>query len=96
MKNNTTKQFELDFSNCSTMGEIYAVIRKELELPEWFGENISAFWDALTGIIEVPAVITFHKQVRNADLIPYIDELITIARRAEREEYLDLVIIEEE
>lgn len=93
---NTPKQFELDFSNCSTLGEIYAVIKKELELPEWFGGNMSAFWDALTGIIEIPAVIIFHKEVRNKDLSPFIEKLIEIAHRAEGEEYLELAVIEKE
>ena len=68
----------------------------ELDLPEWFGGNMSAFWDALTGIIEVPAVIIFHKQVRNKDLSPFVEKLIEIAHRAEREEYLELAVIEKE
>lgn len=96
MNINAAKQFELDFSNCSTLGEIYDVIKNELELPEWFGGNMSAFWDALTGIIEVPAVIIFHKQVRNKDLLPFVEKLIEIAHRAECEEYLELAVIEKE
>jgi len=57
---------------------------------------MSAFWDALTGIIEVPAVIVFYKQVRNKDLSPYIEKLIEIAHRAESEGYLELAVIEKE
>ena len=96
MNISTAKEFELDFSNCSTLGEIYDVIKSELELPDWFGGNMSAFWDALTGIIQVPAVIVFHKQVQNEDLLPFIEKLIEIAHRAEREAYLELTIIEKE
>lgn len=96
MNSNIGKQFELDFSNCSTLGEIYEVIKNELELPEWFGGNMSAFWDALTGIIETPAVIIFHKQVRDKDLLPFVEKLIEIAHRAEGEEFLELVVIENE
>ena len=43
-----------------------------------------------------PAVIIFHKQVRNKDLSPFVEKLIEIAHRAEREEYLELVVIEKE
>ena len=96
MNINRAKQFELNFSNCSTLGEVYDVIKNELDLPEWFGGNMSAFWDALTGIIEVPAVIVFYKQVRNKDLSPYIEKLIEIAHRAESEGYLELAVIEKE
>ena len=57
------KKFQLDFSKCTTWGEIYAVIKRELELPEWCGENVNALWDALTGIMHVPAEITVSKKV---------------------------------
>ena len=96
MNINAAKHFELDFANCSTLGEIYDVIKNELELPEWFGGNMSAFWDALTGIIEVPAVITFRKQVQNKNLSPFVEKLIEIAHRAEREAYLELTVIVKE
>ena len=55
MDKKEVKQFVLDFSKCSSVGEVYAVIKKEMELPAWFGNNLSAFWDGLTGLIEVPA-----------------------------------------
>ena len=35
----SVKERVLDFSECSYMDEVYAVIKKELELPEWCGEN---------------------------------------------------------
>lgn len=89
------KQFDLDFSECASIGDIYAVIIKELELPHWFGNNLSAFWDSLTGMIEVPATIIFHKSPRNKDLLPYIDRLIAIAQRAENEEHLGITIVVE-
>ena len=92
MAENNIKHFDLDFSRCLTVEDIYAVIKKELELPAWLGDNLSAFWDALTGMIEVPAVITFHKQVLNKELFPLVEALIAIAHRAEGEEWLGLVI----
>lgn len=88
------KQFTLDFTNCSTLAEIYAIIKKELKLPEWFGENLSAFWDALTGMVQTPAVLTVHKKVANELLLPDVDKLIAIARRAEKEGYLTVAVIE--
>lgn len=94
MKENQVKQFALDFSQCRYPGEIYAVIRKEMELPQWFGNNLSAFWDALTGMIEVPAVIVFRRQVKNKELIPLVEKLIAIAHRAEKEEFLGITVVE--
>ena len=88
------KQFILDFTNCSTLEEIYAVVKNRLDLPDWFGENLSAFWDALTGMVQTPAVLTIHKKVANKQLLPDVDKLITVARRAEKEGYLTVVVIE--
>lgn len=94
MKKNDVKQFTLDFSECRSIGEIYSVIKKEMELPEWFGSNLSAFWDGLTGMIEVPAVIVFYKRAKNKELLSYIDKLISIAHRAEGEDYLEITVVE--
>lgn len=94
MVENQVKQFVLDFSKCTSIGEIYAVIKRELELPEWFGDNLSAFWDGLTGMIEVPAVIVFYKHTQNKNLLDYIEKLIAIAHRAEAEDSLGIVVIE--
>ena len=46
----SVKECVLDFSECSYIGEVYAIIKKELELPEWCGENLDALWDILTGL----------------------------------------------
>jgi len=91
-----SKQFDLHFSQCTSVEDIYGVIRQEMDLPDWFGNNLSAFWDGLTGMIEVPATIIFHKNAKNKDLLAYIEQLIAIARRAENEEGLELTIIEKD
>ena len=87
-------QFELNFSECTSIGEIYGVIKNEMDLPEWFGNNLSAFWDCLTGMIEVPATIIIHKGAKDEELLSYIDQLIAVAHRAENEENLDITVIE--
>lgn len=38
----------LDFSKCEYLGEIHQVIQEKLELPQWYGGNLDALWDALT------------------------------------------------
>ena len=91
---NQQKRFVLDFASCSTVGELYLVIKKEMDLPEWFGNNLSAFWDGLTGMIEVPAVIVFYKRTKNRELLGYVEKLIAVARRAEKENYLGITVIE--
>lgn len=40
----------LDFSECVTRKELYAVLRREMLWQEFFGENLDALWDILTGL----------------------------------------------
>ena len=83
--------FTLDFSECRTLGEIYAVIKTGLELPDWFGENLDAFWDSLRGIMYTPAVITVKQNFSDPQLHDYIKKLIDIMYEAE-EEFGDITV----
>ena len=96
MENDIKVKYELDFSECTTVGEIYAVIREVLNLPEEFGENLSALWDVITGMIPVPAEISVIKCAKNLELISYIEKIIVILHRAEKEEHLELRVVVKE
>ena len=48
----------IDFSKCKYPMDLHNEIRKKLELPEWYGNNLDALWDMLTGFIETPIEIT--------------------------------------
>ncbi len=37
--------------------EFYEVIKRKMELPDYFGSNADALWDMLTGFIETPCEI---------------------------------------
>ena len=50
--------FEIDFSKCKTLDEMYKTIYKALEVPDWCGHNLDALWDVLTGFMAYPAVVT--------------------------------------
>ena len=96
MENNFKVKYELDFSECTTLGEIYAVIREALVLTDEFGENLSAVWDAITGMIPVPAEISVIKCAKNSELVSYIERIIAIMHRAEKEEHLELRVVVKE
>ena len=48
----------IDFSKCKYPLDLHKEIRGKLELPEWYGNNLDALWDVLTGFIETPVNIT--------------------------------------
>ena len=48
------KNIVIDFSKCKYPMDLHNEIREKLELPEWYGNNLDALWDMLTGFIETP------------------------------------------
>ena len=38
--------------------DLHNEIKEKLELPEWYGNNLDALWDMLTGFIETPIKIS--------------------------------------
>lgn len=58
----TIKHFDVNFTECRYIGELYRELKKKLELPDWCGENLDALWDALTGIMYTPADISVTKK----------------------------------
>ena len=40
----------LDFAGCETRDELYAVLRREMGWEDWYGGNLDALWDVLTGL----------------------------------------------
>ena len=89
-----TKNYTLNFSDCANIGEVYAVIKKELELPSWCGENLDALWDALTGMMYTPAVITIKTVAKRTELQQSINDIVEIFREAETE-YGEITIVVE-
>lgn len=82
----------LVFSECRYLGEIYEVIKNELELPEWFGANLDALWDAITGIMYTPAEVRISRMVGRSELLPDVDEIIAVFHEAE-EKYHEISVI---
>lgn len=40
----------LDLSRCTSRREIYAELREKMRWQDWYGENLDALWDVLTGL----------------------------------------------
>ena len=75
------KSVELDFSSCKYIGSVHREIKEKLNLPEWYGENLDALWDALIGIVETPInikIIFTPKTSAAKNITPYINEVINV------------------
>ena len=92
MEERELKRFNLDFSECRYLGEIYAHIKSALELPKWCGENLDALWDAVTGMMYTPANITIRSATKREELQQSVDDIIAVFREAE-EEYHEITVV---
>lgn len=87
----------LDFSSCRHLGEIHEIIRTELELPDWYGANLDALWDAVTGLMYVPANvrIIFKPETKaSQNLSEEVEKIIAVFVEAEKE-YGEIAVVTE-
>ncbi len=48
----TKSQFEIDGKKINTVNDFHTEIAALLRLPEWYGRNLDALWDLLTGHVD--------------------------------------------
>ncbi|MDD6022145.1 MAG: barstar family protein [Oscillospiraceae bacterium] len=83
-----SKDRVLDFSSCKYLGEVHEIIKTELELPDCYGANLDALWDAVTGLMYVPAniKIIFKPETKAAEKLgDEIDKIVSIFFEAQEE-----------
>ncbi|MGO9816113.1 MAG: barstar family protein [Terriglobales bacterium] len=50
---------EVNLSSVSNAIELHETLSKALGFPDWYGSNWDAFWDAITGLVEMPSELRF-------------------------------------
>ena len=51
------KYISLDGNLFKNVAITHKILKEKLELPDFYGENLDALWDCLTGFIELPVCI---------------------------------------
>ncbi|SQI43289.1 Barstar (barnase inhibitor) [Leminorella richardii] len=60
-----------DFNKIQSMPDFYLQFIDSFLLPDWFGNNLDALWDALTVGIRLPVQIVFtHFDPKAMDFLP--------------------------
>ncbi|MFT4093467.1 MAG: barstar family protein [Niabella sp.] len=77
------KQVQFDFERIGTIDDFYAVAKKQLDLPEYFGNNLDALWDCITGHIALPVSVSFKNMSMNQ--LETFDKLIALFEEAATE-----------
>jgi len=52
-------QMNIDLTKVSSAEELHSILRDTLGFPAWYGCNWDAFWDAITGLVQMPAYLRF-------------------------------------
>ena len=76
--------YTVDFTGAKDYREVYKIIKRDLEFPDYFGENLDAFWDCLTDMITEQPFIT----VKGVKSLPKrlqrdMTDIMRLFRRAE-------------
>lgn len=77
------KTIEFNFDKIHSLQAFYSACKKQLQLPDHFGNNLDALWDCITAEIDLPVEINF------INLTPWhlkkFEKQIELFRDAEKE-----------
>jgi len=45
---------KVDISEIASVDHLHEVLSEALEFPGWYGRNWDAFWDSITGLVDMP------------------------------------------
>lgn len=98
MENRT--KVTLDFTKCSQYNELYAEMRTKMEWQDFYGENLDALWDILTGLPYKGDSFTILRQRKyydsennyNGEFTEYVDKICGVFEDAEIQGYNNLAV----
>jgi ribonuclease inhibitor len=85
-----TELVEIDLANARTASELQTLLRDSLDFPGWYGCNWNAFWDAITGLVEMPRTIRLVGWTEFNVRLPGEAKLMTECLQEMTEKYPDL------
>jgi len=90
----TMNVITIDFTGCKHRDEIHFKLKEKLDFPDWYGQNLSALWDLLTGYIAPCEIHLTGLNNVSGELIPSVQKIVKIFQRAEAEYNHHKIIIE--
>jgi len=75
---------KLDFSGCKYIMQFHQVLRVQLGLPDYYGENWSALWDLMQDYRDYPTVIEIYGLDQlPMEFEPVVEKMFEIFHRVE-------------
>ncbi len=85
MADRTEKVFYIDLEGISNKESLYRLIAEELSLPDYFGNNLDAFYDILTDEGGSWNLIFYNQSKTGPDISDYLGRLRKMCRDAVKE-----------
>ncbi|REG22177.1 barstar family protein [Roseateles depolymerans] len=89
----------IDGSIIESEEDLHNAIADGLNLPSWYGKNIDALWDALTGMVGRPLKITWINADQSKRRLPRFEKYLSLLqevaeqdRQLKRPDFLKLEI----
>ena len=94
------EQVTLDFTPCRSIHDVFQEMRTKLAWADWYGENLDALWDVLTGLphkgdtvtILRPHSFTGLSNGENSAFTAYVDKICAVFQEAQDETVLTVHI----
>lgn len=77
------KTVYIDFTDIGDYEDFYAQLKEKIQLPEYFGDNLDALFDTITGDLEMPLHLEFVNMT--VDQLEIFEDLLTTLEDAEEE-----------
>jgi len=77
------KTVYIDFTDIGDYDDFYSQLKEKLTLPEYFGDNLDALYDSLTGFVEFPLHLEFVNM--SVEQLETFEDLLVTLEDAEDE-----------
>lgn len=80
------KMVAINGEDFHTIAELHETLQQKLELPEFYGKNLDALWDCLTGMVELPLQMEWlNYDLSRERLGDKADQVLSVLEEAQAE-----------
>ncbi|XBW81090.1 barstar family protein [Bacillus velezensis] len=76
----------IDGKDVTSTETLHRILKDQLDFPDFYGENLNALWDCLTGWIELPLTLVWKNfDISQKELGSDADNVLRILKKAQAE-----------
>ena len=76
MFENEKKSITIQLDEIKSENDLQIILMKKLGFPDFYGKNWDAFWDAITGLVEMPDELIFKDWDNFSTMFPKEAEIL--------------------